>query len=259
MRAPIILVPGFWLGAWAWDEVADDAPRRRPRRHGADAAGHRVERRRPLHDHVPGPRRRDRRRARGRRARRSSSRSTARPGSAATRPATGPGADRRDGLRRHGARASRRSTRTSRTSRSRCVWADIAAEENLDGLSEEQHATFRERAVPVPGGVLREPYTFTNDARRDIPSTIIATGYSAADYQKYAKEHPGLGVPRRPPGAAGRHLGRPADQPLADVVATDRARRDHRGHRHEGRSGPPMSAVDCSTMRSPITSGRPSA
>ena len=21
--APIILVPGFWLGAWAWDEVAD--------------------------------------------------------------------------------------------------------------------------------------------------------------------------------------------------------------------------------------------
>src|SRR2546428_7788802 len=22
-NAPIILVPGFWLGAWAWDEVAD--------------------------------------------------------------------------------------------------------------------------------------------------------------------------------------------------------------------------------------------
>ena len=21
--APIILVPGFWLGAWAWDEVAE--------------------------------------------------------------------------------------------------------------------------------------------------------------------------------------------------------------------------------------------
>ena len=21
--APIVLVPGFWLGAWAWDEVAD--------------------------------------------------------------------------------------------------------------------------------------------------------------------------------------------------------------------------------------------
>ena len=23
-NAPIILVPGFWLGAWAWDEVADE-------------------------------------------------------------------------------------------------------------------------------------------------------------------------------------------------------------------------------------------
>lgn len=21
--APIVLVPGFWLGAWAWDEVVD--------------------------------------------------------------------------------------------------------------------------------------------------------------------------------------------------------------------------------------------
>ena len=59
------------------------------------------------------------------------------------------------------------------------------------GLSDEQKATFRERAVPVPGGhASRGATTFTNDARRDIPSTIIATGYSAADYQKYAKEHP---------------------------------------------------------------------
>jgi len=43
--------------------------------------------------------------------------------------------------------------------------------------------------VPVPGGILRGQYDFTNDARRDIPSTIIATGYTAADYQKYAAEH----------------------------------------------------------------------
>ena len=38
--------------------------------------------------------------------------------------------------------------------------------------------------------LLRDDYAFTNDARRDIPSTIIATGYSAADYQGYAREHP---------------------------------------------------------------------
>ena len=69
-------------------------------------------------------------------------------------------------------------------------WDSVAEEENLAGLTEAQLATFRERAVPVPGAMLREGYTFTNDARRDIPSTIIATGYSAADYQKYAAEHP---------------------------------------------------------------------
>jgi pimeloyl-ACP methyl ester carboxylesterase len=70
------------------------------------------------------------------------------------------------------------------------VWDEIKAEENLDGLSEAQLATFRERAVPEPAGLLREGHTFTNDARNDIPATILATGFSAADYQKYAKEHP---------------------------------------------------------------------
>src|SRR5918999_1049081 len=70
------------------------------------------------------------------------------------------------------------------------VWKDIEEEENLDGLSEEQKETFRQRAVPVPGGVLREAVELTNDARRDIPSTMICTGFSAEQYQTYAKDHP---------------------------------------------------------------------
>ena len=70
------------------------------------------------------------------------------------------------------------------------VWDEVSAEENFDGVSEEQKATFRERAVPVPGGIVRGQYEFTNDARRDIPSTVIATGYTAEAYQKYAREHP---------------------------------------------------------------------
>ena len=70
------------------------------------------------------------------------------------------------------------------------VWDEIEAEENLDGLTEEQKERFRQRAVPVPGGVIRDTLPLTNDARRDIPSTLIATGFSAADYQKYAAEHP---------------------------------------------------------------------
>jgi pimeloyl-ACP methyl ester carboxylesterase len=69
-------------------------------------------------------------------------------------------------------------------------WASIVDEENLDGLTDAQKETFRERAVPVPGGVLREAIELTNDARRDIPSTFICTGFSAQQYQAYAREHP---------------------------------------------------------------------
>jgi pimeloyl-ACP methyl ester carboxylesterase len=66
---------------------------------------------------------------------------------------------------------------------------DLAENENLDGLSEEQLETFRQRAVPQPGGVLREGAELTNDARRDIPSTIICTGFPSEQVKAYAKEH----------------------------------------------------------------------
>lgn len=69
-------------------------------------------------------------------------------------------------------------------------WDEVSAEENLDGLSEEQLATFRERALPVPGGVLSEQIELTNDERRDIPSTFICTGFTAEQYQQTAREHP---------------------------------------------------------------------
>ena len=59
------------------------------------------------------------------------------------------------------------------------VWKEIEEGENLDGLSDAQKAMMRERAVPVPGGVLRESIELTNDARRDVPSTLIATGFTS--------------------------------------------------------------------------------
>jgi hypothetical protein len=43
-------------------------------------------------------------------------------------------------------------------------WEELKEEENLDGLSEEQLDTFQHRAVPEPGGVLREAPQLTNDA-----------------------------------------------------------------------------------------------
>jgi pimeloyl-ACP methyl ester carboxylesterase len=69
------------------------------------------------------------------------------------------------------------------------VWEELAAEENLDELSEEQLETFRNRAVPEPGGVIREAAVLENDARRDVPSTMICTGFPADQLKAYAKEH----------------------------------------------------------------------
>jgi pimeloyl-ACP methyl ester carboxylesterase len=67
-------------------------------------------------------------------------------------------------------------------------WEELSAEENLDGLSEEQLEAFRQRAVPEPGGVLRDAVELTNDARLDIPSTLICTGYSSQEYKEAMNE-----------------------------------------------------------------------
>ena len=56
-------------------------------------------------------------------------------------------------------------------------WDELG--ENLDGISEKQLAEFRRRAVPQPGAALREAYEFTNDARLDVRSTVICTSVSS--------------------------------------------------------------------------------
>ena len=65
---------------------------------------------------------------------------------------------------------------------------DLAAEENLDGLTEEQLETSRRRAVPEPGAALREAPVLTNDARLDVPSTVVCTGFSSAQVKDAVKE-----------------------------------------------------------------------
>ena len=186
--APIILVPGFWLGAWAWDEVAEKL----------SADGHDV-----TAITLPGQESKDEDRS-----------SITFRDHVDTIIEAVEAADRPPVLVVHSASGFSGYAASDRipdkiaaivyvdTAPGKppldadqqgdkpMVWDEIAAEENLDGLSDEQKATFRERAVPVPGGILRGQYEFTNDARRDIPSTVIATGYTAADYQKYAREHP---------------------------------------------------------------------
>jgi pimeloyl-ACP methyl ester carboxylesterase len=186
--APIILVPGFWLGAWAWDEVAatlradghDVTALTLPGQASKDEDRSTI----TFADHVD--------------AIVDAVEAAGQPVVLAVHSASGfSGYAASDRVPERIAAMVYVDTApgkppldASQEGDKPMVWDEIAAEENLDGLSEEQKATFRERAVPVPGGILRGQYEFTNEARRDIPSTVIATGYTAADYQKYAREHP---------------------------------------------------------------------
>ena len=189
MNAPIILVPGFWLGAWAWDEVAavlradghDVTALTLPGLESADADRSGI----TLSDHVdaivkavraaPAPVVLVVHSAAGFSGYAASDRVPERI-AAMVYVDTAPGVGVLD--------------RDFKDIEKSMVWEDVAEEENLDGLSDEQKATFRERAVPVPGSLMREGAELTNDARRDIPSTMICTGFSAEEYQTYAREHP---------------------------------------------------------------------
>lgn len=196
MSAPIILVPGFWLGAWAWDEVGDllrndghdVTALTLPGLESKDADRSNI----TLADHVDAIV--DAIEAEGAPVVLAVHSASGFSGYAASDRVpdkiaamvyvdTAPGIGALDPEFKDADKPM--------------VWAEIEAEENLDGLSDEQKATFRERAVPVPGGVVREGVELTNDARRDIPSTLICTGFSSDDYKKYAKEgYPWLaGIP----------------------------------------------------------------
>jgi pimeloyl-ACP methyl ester carboxylesterase len=187
--APIILVPGFWLGAWAWDEVADalraDGHDVRAitlpglnsvdtDRSGITAADH-VDAIVEAVEAAPAPAVLAVHSATGFSGYAASDRVPERIAAMVyvdTAPGIGPvDPDFKDVEKP-------------------MVWKEIEDEENLDGLSDEQKETFRQRAVPEPGGILREGVALTNDARRDIPSTLICTGFTAEQYQTYAREHP---------------------------------------------------------------------
>ena len=65
---------------------------------------------------------------------------------------------------------------------------ELEKEENLDGLTEEQLETFELRSVPEPGAALREAAELTNDARLDVPSTVICTGFPSEQVKAAVEE-----------------------------------------------------------------------
>jgi len=186
--APIILVPGFWLGAWAWDEVADLL-----RKDGHDVTALTLPGQASADEDRSGITFDDHMKAIT-----DAIEAAGAPVVLAVHSASGfSGYAASDRIPERIAAMVYVDTApgkppldASQEGDKPMVWDELAAEENLDGVSDEQKAAFRERAVPVPGGVVRGEYEFTNDARRDIPSTVIATGYTAEAYQKYAREDP---------------------------------------------------------------------
>jgi pimeloyl-ACP methyl ester carboxylesterase len=187
--APIILVPGFWLGAWAWDDVA---ARLR-------AAGHDV-----TAITLPGQASPDEDRSSITFADHvdaicAAVEAAGRPVVLAVHSASGfSGYAASDRFPERIAAMVYVDTAPGKPPLDPDFegpdkpldWAEIEGGENLEGLTPEQIATFRERAVPVPGNILRGTYAFGNDARRDVPSTFICTGFTAEQYRSYAREHP---------------------------------------------------------------------
>jgi pimeloyl-ACP methyl ester carboxylesterase len=180
---PIVLVPGFWLGAWAWDDVAaalradghDVTALTLPGLESADADRSAIN----LSDHVD---------------------AICNAVTAADEPvvlavhsgAGGAGYAASDRVPEQIAAMVYVDSGPATAAMDPDVQGDdlplpppekLAEEENLDGLSEEQLATFRQRAVPEPAGVLRDAPELTNDARLEVPTTAIATGYTSDQYK----------------------------------------------------------------------------
>ncbi len=67
-------------------------------------------------------------------------------------------------------------------------WDEELEQGSMRGLSEEQLRTLRERAVPQPGEALRGAVSLRDDRRHDVPATLVATSYSGEEYRSYAEQ-----------------------------------------------------------------------
>ena len=186
--APIILVPGFWLGAWAWDEVvstlrADGQDVTALTLPGLESAG--ADRSTiALSDHVD--------------AIRAAITAAERPVVLAVHSGAGAaGYAASDRIPEQiaamvyvdsGPATGATDPDFDAVEKPLPSLEELQAEENLEGISEQKLETFRQRAVPEPGGVLREAAELKNDARLDVPSTAICTGYSSDEYKAAVKE-----------------------------------------------------------------------
>jgi len=68
-------------------------------------------------------------------------------------------------------------------------WEELEKDgSSLNGLTAEQLDTFRRGAVPEPGAAYREPPVLTNDARLDVPSTVVCTSFTSEQIKDAVKK-----------------------------------------------------------------------
>jgi len=173
---PIVLIPGFWLGAWAWDEVAaalraggyEVTALTLPGLESRDTDRSAV----TLSDHVDAI-------CEAVEAAGSPVVLVAHSGAGVSGYAASDRAPEKIAAMVYvdsGPGIAALNPEYSDVEQPLPPWEDLASDGNsLEGLSEEQLERFRQRAIPEPGAALREAPSLTNDARRDIPTTVICS------------------------------------------------------------------------------------
>src|SRR5438270_13914680 len=167
---PIVLVPGFWLGAWAWDEVAaalraeghDVTALTLPGLDSLDADRSTI----TLSDHVDAI-------CEAVRAARAPVVLAVHSGAGASGYAASDRIPERIAAMVYvdsGPATAALDPDLTAGEVPLPSSEELEREENLDGLTEEQLETFRRRAVPEPGGALGDAPELSNEAGRDVPS-----------------------------------------------------------------------------------------
>lgn len=184
--APIILVPGFWLGAWAWDEVVpllradghDVTALTLPGLESRDADRSAIS----LADHVD---------------------AIVAAVDAANTPVvlavhSGAGAPGYAASDRVPGRIAAMVYVDSGPATGAInpqfegpeyplpFWHEVGA--SIEGLTEEQLDAFRRRSVPEPGSALRESVALTNAARFDVPTTVICSEIGSDEIKAAVQE-----------------------------------------------------------------------
>jgi pimeloyl-ACP methyl ester carboxylesterase len=195
MTTQIVLVPGFWLGAWAWDDVA---PLLADRGYAVSALtlpglepDNPVRGEVTLDDHAE---------AIAVALDRAAERRVLVVHSGAALPGTMV-LDRNPDLVDHVVFVDSAPVRDGYAMNPEledaefplsAAWEGEFADGSMRDLTDEQLQTFQDRAVPQPGHTVRGQVLLSDPARLAVPGTVVCTAFPSADYRSYAEQGAGF-------------------------------------------------------------------